>query len=139
MQQRITKYISVDVLITLSLEKSAFFNFGLKLSYWLLQKFLKKEILQTVNGNWLPIFSVFIIFSYIGKLFFLWITLTLYPTFRVGIIGECIGVFCFALKVSWFRNVFLVSSILPKNEQKNSTLLLCYLKSNCFCLFFGRI
>ena len=38
-----------------------------------------------------------------------------------------------------FRNVFLVSLILPKNEQTNSTLLLWYLKSNCFRSFFGRI
>ena len=27
----------------------------------------------------------------------------------------------------------------PKNEQKNSTQLLWYIKSNCFRLFFGRI
>ena len=33
----------------------------------------------------------------------------------------------------------LVSSILPKKDQKNSTFLLCYLKSNCFRSFFGRI
>ena len=32
----------------------------------------------------------------------------------------------------------MVSSILPKNEQKNSTLLLWYLKSNSFRSFFGR-
>ena len=30
-------------------------------------------------------------------------------------------------------------SILPKNEQKKSTLLLWYLKSNCFRSLFGRI
>ena len=34
----------------------------------------------------------------------------------------------------------MVSSILPKkNERKNSTLLLWYLRSNCFHSFFGRI
>ena len=33
----------------------------------------------------------------------------------------------------------MVSSILPKTEWKNSTLLLWYLKSNCFRSFFGRI
>ena len=27
----------------------------------------------------------------------------------------------------------------PKKRTKNSTLLLWYLKSNCFCSFFGRI
>ena len=31
------------------------------------------------------------------------------------------------------------SSILPKTERKNATLLLWYLKSNCFRSFFGRI
>ena len=38
---------------------------------------------------------------------------------------------------SWKR--FMVSSILPKNERKNLTLLLWYLRSNCFRLFFERI
>ena len=33
----------------------------------------------------------------------------------------------------------MVSSILPNNQWKNSTLLLWYLKSNCVCSFFGRI
>ena len=33
----------------------------------------------------------------------------------------------------------MVSSILPKNERKNSTLLLWYLRPNCFRSFFGRI
>ena len=33
----------------------------------------------------------------------------------------------------------LVSSILPKTNEKKSTLLLWYLKSNSFRLFFGRI
>ena len=37
------------------------------------------------------------------------------------------------VKVSWFRNVFFVSSILPKNERKYSTLLLKYLKLSLFC------
>ena len=37
------------------------------------------------------------------------------------------------------RHVSLVSSIVPKNERKNSTLLLWYLKSNCFRSFLGRI
>ena len=35
--------------------------------------------------------------------------------------------------------LFAVSSILPKNERKILTLLLWYLKSNCFRSFFGRI
>jgi hypothetical protein len=43
------------------------------------------------------------------------------------------------LKVNELRNVSLVSSILPKKEQKKSSLILWYLKSNCFCSFFGRI
>ena len=33
----------------------------------------------------------------------------------------------------------MVSSILPNNERQNSTLLLWYVKSNCFCSFFGTI
>ena len=33
----------------------------------------------------------------------------------------------------------MVSWILPKNERKKNTLLLWYLKSNCFRMFFGRI
>ena len=40
------------------------------------------------------------------------------------------------IKISWFRKGFFNY---PKNERKNSTLLLWYLKSNCFCSFFGRI
>ena len=42
--------------------------------------------------------------------------------------------------ISWFRNVFLVSSILSKRN-KNSTLhaVPWYLKSNNFHSFFGRI
>ena len=43
------------------------------------------------------------------------------------------------LKVSKSRKQFMVSSILPKNERKNSTLLLWYLRSNCFLLVFGRM
>ena len=33
----------------------------------------------------------------------------------------------------------MVSSILPKNERKNLTLLLWYLKSNCFRSFLGEL
>ena len=43
------------------------------------------------------------------------------------------------VKVSLFGNVFGISSILPKNERKNSTLLQWHLKSNCFRSFFGII
>jgi hypothetical protein len=43
------------------------------------------------------------------------------------------------IKVSWFQKDFLVSSILSNNERKKSTLLLWYLRSTCFRLFFGRI
>ena len=45
---------------------------------------------------------------------------------------------CQVWKISWFLNVFLLSSIHPKNEWKNVTLLLWYLMSNCFGSFFGR-
>ena len=43
------------------------------------------------------------------------------------------------IKVSKSRKRFMVSSILPNNKQKNSTLLLWYLRLNCFRSFFGRI
>ena len=44
------------------------------------------------------------------------------------------------LKVSLFRNVFFIIFNPPKkNELKNLTLQLWYLKSNCFPSFFGRI
>ena len=43
------------------------------------------------------------------------------------------------LKVSKSRKRVMVSSILPKNERKKWTLLLQYLRSNCFRSFFGRI
>ena len=33
---------------------------------------------------------------------------------------------------------FFKPTFLPKNEQTNSTLLLWYLRSTCFCSFFGR-
>ena len=38
------------------------------------------------------------------------------------------------IKVNWFRNDVLVSSIFPKNERKNSTLRLWHLKLNGFRL-----
>ena len=40
---------------------------------------------------------------------------------------------------NWFQNVFLVSSILQKNEWKISTLLLWCLNSNCFRSFLGKL
>ena len=43
------------------------------------------------------------------------------------------------IKVSEFQNIIFTSSILPKSDRKDLTLLLCYLKSNCFRTFFGRI
>ena len=43
-----------------------------------------------------------------------------------------------AFKDELIRNVFLVSSIIPKNERKNSTTMVPF-KSNCFRSFFGRI
>ena len=42
------------------------------------------------------------------------------------------------LKVSKTRKQIVKPWILPKNEQMNSTLLLWYLRSTCFCSFFGR-
>ena len=36
------------------------------------------------------------------------------------------------------RNDFFKPTILPKNQRTNSTLLLWYLGSTCFCSFFGR-
>jgi hypothetical protein len=42
------------------------------------------------------------------------------------------------LKVKQSRNVFLMSTFLPKNKRTNSTLLQWYLISTCFRLFFGR-
>ena len=44
----------------------------------------------------------------------------------------------FELKVRQSRNDFFKPTFLSKNEQTNSTLLLWYLRSTCFCLFFGR-
>ena len=46
---------------------------------------------------------------------------------------------CRQLKVSQFRNVFLVSSILPKNELKQFGLRYHSSKVEFFRLFFGRI
>ena len=43
----------------------------------------------------------------------------------------------FFLKVRWFRNGFWCLLFPPKNEQKNFTLLLWYLKLTCFRSFFG--
>ena len=43
------------------------------------------------------------------------------------------------VRFSWFRNVFLLSSILPKNERKNSTKLQWYLKLNCFRSFLEEL
>ena len=42
-------------------------------------------------------------------------------------------------KWSFLNRELIISSILPKNGQKDSTLPLWYLKSNCLCWFFGRI
>ena len=42
------------------------------------------------------------------------------------------------LKVRQSRNDFFKPTILPKNERTNSTLLLCYLMSTCFRLFFWK-
>ena len=42
-----------------------------------------------------------------------------------------------ALKVWQSRNDFFKLTFLPKNEQTNSTLLLWYLRSTCFCSYFG--
>ena len=42
------------------------------------------------------------------------------------------------LKVRQSRNYFFKPKFLPKNEQTNLTLLLWYLRSNCFRSFFGR-
>ena len=41
------------------------------------------------------------------------------------------------LKVSYFRNGFWGHWFPPKNERTNSTLMLWYLRSTCFCSFFG--
>ena len=43
------------------------------------------------------------------------------------------------VKVSKSQKGIMVSSILPKNKWKVSALVLWYLRSNCFCSFFGRI
>ena len=43
------------------------------------------------------------------------------------------------LKVSKTWKQIVKPWILPKNKQMNSTLLLWYLRSTCFRLFFGRI
>ena len=40
--------------------------------------------------------------------------------------------FCFSLKVSWFRKQIVKQQILPKNEQMNSFLLLCEVFSFVF-------
>ena len=45
----------------------------------------------------------------------------------------------YELKVSLFRNVFLVSSILPKNERKQFDLRYHNSKVEFFRSFFGRI
>ena len=42
------------------------------------------------------------------------------------------------LKVRQSGNDFFKPTFLPKFERTNSTLLLWYLKSTCFCSFFGR-
>ena len=44
----------------------------------------------------------------------------------------------FLLKVWQIWNDFFKPMILPKNEPMNSTLLLWYLRSTCFCSLFGR-
>ena len=43
------------------------------------------------------------------------------------------------VKVSWFRNVFLVSSNFPRNERKQFDLRYQSSKVEFFCSFFGRI
>ena len=45
----------------------------------------------------------------------------------------------YTLKINKSRKQFMVSSILPKNNRNFLTLLLWYLRSNCFFSFFGRI
>ena len=44
-----------------------------------------------------------------------------------------------APKGQLFRNGFWGHRFPPKNERNNSTELLWYLRSTCFCSFFGRI
>ena len=46
---------------------------------------------------------------------------------------------CRQVKVSQFRNVFLVSSNLPKNERKQFDLRHHNIKVEYFCSFFGII
>ena len=43
------------------------------------------------------------------------------------------------LKVSYFRNVSSLYSILPKKERKNSTSLPWFLNLNCFRFFQGKL
>ena len=44
----------------------------------------------------------------------------------------------FDWKMFQSRTDFFKPTFLPKNERTNSTLLLWYLRSTCFCSFFGR-
>ena len=50
----------------------------------------------------------------------------------------CLSSFLIVLKIRQSRNDFFKLTFLPKNEQTNSTLLIWYLRSTCFCSFFGR-
>ena len=43
------------------------------------------------------------------------------------------------LKVGWFQNVLWYLQVSQNIKQKKSSLLLWYLKSNCFRLYFGRM